>query len=569
MSNDYEYLLFCSMASSLHSACLTHIRGETLTKHQERKSFLEQKGWIALSTSEQFGVSNHGYFGVAYCKLNKTDKTAKVVIAHRGTCFNGIDSRNAPTSIGNLLADIEIADGRAPGILQESVFSYITKLFKSNFYDNTITDQIKLGKYTVTEVMHTGFSLGGFIAGACVALDTSSLGIFKAVTFDAPGIGRLNFRIPKTDAEKRIVNYLTKPNLVNTCNQHIGSKRELVIGFDQIMEQQAEQIEFKVDFSDLGFGASRGSFSELEDQDQEQKRKWLETGMKELRYTTSVHNLDTIIERAAARQRISYKDVYQWPLADFKIIRGSAYKNPDITHFGSDTFLAFLVSGFSVFAQAAKHTIFSLLWEFTKEEHGGIITGVTGIHHSRSNKVYYTEEELIEAQSQAVKQFLETIAPAVISAISKFTQIPEVKQFLGTIVAPAVISAMREGSLVTSTTHAPTAPTTVSASDVGAGGTMIARPLVAAEAVSTPPSPVLFMASESASRRRTLVTCVHQGVSAVGHLSDPQCSSDALISSPSMPPRGGRTIAGYTPPKIDPASLPAAGKPSTAGFQKR
>ena len=72
------------------------------------------------------------------------------------------------------------------------------------------------------KIIHTGFSLGGFIAAACVLENFNANNIY-AVTFDSPGYDFLV--VPKINInqkEKYIVNYVAYPNLVNTCQKHIG-----------------------------------------------------------------------------------------------------------------------------------------------------------------------------------------------------------------------------------------------------------------------------------------------------------------------------------------------------------
>jgi hypothetical protein len=71
------------------------------------------------------------------------------------------------------------------------------------------------------KIIHTGFSLGGFIAAACVIkkYDTNNR---YAVTFDSPGYDYLLPSKPNEKFKEHFINYVAYPNLINTCQSHIG-----------------------------------------------------------------------------------------------------------------------------------------------------------------------------------------------------------------------------------------------------------------------------------------------------------------------------------------------------------
>ena len=98
------------------------------------------------------------------------------------------------------MADLKIFRRETPKILDDA--TYFTRIVTQN---------------KNAQVIHTGFSLGGFIADCCVNIPQNSC----AVSFDAPGCDFL-----MRDG-RRIVDYVTNPNLVNSCNAHVGEVRRL------------------------------------------------------------------------------------------------------------------------------------------------------------------------------------------------------------------------------------------------------------------------------------------------------------------------------------------------------
>ena len=418
MPNQYQCLLFCSMSSHKETRFLNKLRGEYKNTHEAREKRLTDHGWIPLSTSEELLISNlHGYFGVAYYKLDNVSKTAEIIIAHRGTCFD---------EKGNILADIAIAEGQGSEILKEAAFKYVTKLFEGrNFYDGSFLPTKKIlidDEFEITKITHTGFSLGGFIAGACAGLTQYS--ITEAITFDAPGIGNLVENTP--EIASRIKNYVTKPNLVNTCNMYIGDVSEITMPFEPL--QQTEGIDFKVNLSDLGFGhstrlPSNHTFSDLEKWSKEndkkqQKQIWVNAAFSEINHTVRCHNLDTIITAIEKKGKWETRKVYKWPSADNEFIYG---EEPDtlssLTHFGCNDIGAIIFSTIAIGVQLAKQVGSSLAWQITQtyDENGRSI-GVVGINHTRSNKIYYTEQEFLS--STLTSSSIDTSASVSTSTVS-------------------------------------------------------------------------------------------------------------------------------------------------------
>lgn len=88
------------MAENEESRILSKLTSKEREKHNTRKLRLEQCGWVAYQNSEKQCVRAHGYFGVAYYRIDPTTQTAEVVFAHRATRFDERDS---------IIADIAIA----------------------------------------------------------------------------------------------------------------------------------------------------------------------------------------------------------------------------------------------------------------------------------------------------------------------------------------------------------------------------------------------------------------------------------------------------------------------------
>lgn len=395
----YECVLFCSMASNNETRYLEKLSESSSGRHVQREVTLQSWGWTPLQNSENLGIgSEYGYFGCAYFRLDGTG-TAEIVIAHRGTCF---DERE------NVLADLAIAEGAEPAILREAAFQYVTQLLGQDFYNpdqNVAT--LSIGGYSVSKITHTGFSLGGFIAGACVGLSKSMM--LEAVTFDAPGIGALNLAMEESRVASRIVNYVTTPNLVNTCNRYVGEVREIVMP-SQLSDQE---VNFKVNLSDLGFGVPKqlsDKYSSREFTDwmkdnrlQREKQKSTNAALNELNITLRSHNLEKMIH--GIKERFFYKLVYKWPEASNEIIYGEEPKTPDsFTSFGFNDVGSAILSTIAIAFQGAKQVGASILWGLTKKMEGGREVGFTGIEHRRKNTVYYSQEEYLRSVVQQIPE---------------------------------------------------------------------------------------------------------------------------------------------------------------------
>jgi len=243
---------------------------------------------------------------------------------------------------------------------------------------------IVMGKfYEVKKITHTGFSLGGFIAGACAGLSGYGV-ITEAVTFDAPGIG--NLKVNEKIVEKLIRNYVTVPNLINTCNAHIGEVRQLIIPPYESLSQK-EHVEFSLIISDL---ENNGNLK---------TPKISNFGIiNEINSTIRTHNLSDIRRLMESNTNWKYRMIYRWPVAKNVIVYGEEPKIPNaMKHFGTKTGWDVLLSTIAIGVQLSKYFGSSVIWKLTtKVNESKKVVGVIGMHHKRSNRIYYTKQDYVK-----------------------------------------------------------------------------------------------------------------------------------------------------------------------------
>ncbi|MEO1219461.1 MAG: tetratricopeptide repeat protein [Bacteroidota bacterium] len=176
----------------------------------------------------------YGYNGVIYKNIRKNH----FVLANRGT---------EPRDFNDLRTDLfSVAlSGFLGGSGHERAMRWATEeLVKAaTGEDETevsgkVTDPQEAAYLTLTT---TGHSLGGWLAQlATLAIQkereygsTTHKAHLKAITFDTPGarpmLEKLNCNIEPYDLDQLdITNYLSMPNLVNTCNRHVGTTFQII-----------------------------------------------------------------------------------------------------------------------------------------------------------------------------------------------------------------------------------------------------------------------------------------------------------------------------------------------------
>ncbi len=185
--NDYLYAL---MSNNVYIADQLHI-GNRLPDHEDWKIHKIKKG-----PSE--------YLGAIYVN----DKEKHIVLAHRGT-----------DSISALIEDFR-------GILLNKISPQKKEAFE------LVKEAVRLAQQLCFNLSFTGHSLGAFLAELSVFYCKSELNFqdVNAVTFESPGSldsletiqANLRSSIIKLD-DLDIIGYVSYPNLINTCNNHIGT----------------------------------------------------------------------------------------------------------------------------------------------------------------------------------------------------------------------------------------------------------------------------------------------------------------------------------------------------------
>jgi hypothetical protein len=152
---------------------------------------------------DQVKEGESGYFGAIYIN----DEIQQVVLAHRGT-----DSLKA------ILEDMR-------GILLNRMSPHKEEAFI--FVANAINLVRDKKSYRLS---FTGHSLGAFLAELSVfyAHDHFNFRDVNAVTFESPGskesLEQMQSNLKRISLEQLdIVGYVSYPNLINTCNKHVGT----------------------------------------------------------------------------------------------------------------------------------------------------------------------------------------------------------------------------------------------------------------------------------------------------------------------------------------------------------
>jgi hypothetical protein len=144
-----------------------------------------------------------GYFGVIYIN----DETQQVVLAHRGT-----------DSLGAILEDMKGIYFNKTSPQKEEAFNFVADAI------NLVRD--KQGY----RLSFTGHSLGAFLAELSVFYVHNHFHFpdVNAVTFESPGskesLKKMQSNLKPIILEQLdIVGYVSYPNLINTCNKHVGT----------------------------------------------------------------------------------------------------------------------------------------------------------------------------------------------------------------------------------------------------------------------------------------------------------------------------------------------------------
>jgi hypothetical protein len=278
------------LAQFANKAYTDYERRETDAQYETRLALPD--GWKLLTTASSYG-NNNGYFGAAYWH----PEHQQVVIAHRGTKL---------TNVGAIFTDLigVLFKHHVPQMESASTFAHkVVEVLRDLDHE----------KGTNFQVFFTGHSLGGWLAQITTFtteyLKTEGDIFLKSkddqksyhphtVVFDSPGCkdmlsqmavefyvrhDRRSIDIEHLD----ITSYLSAPNLINTCNAHVGTVYRIF-----------------VDLSDMG---------------------WLEkhTAL----YNLATHSMDRIVEtfdpktgqvRKVEQEKLKVQVVIDWPISSFQ-----------------------------------------------------------------------------------------------------------------------------------------------------------------------------------------------------------------------------------------------------------
>lgn len=171
---------------------------------------LHLKNW---SVHKVYRNDENGYYGALYYN----NKTCQFVLAHRGTEFSGIKE----------LFDHKDVSADISGIVLNKIVSQIFEAYKAT------EDSIKIAREHQLPLSFTGHSLGAWLAELSAYFSYKDLDYLftRALTFDSPGSYDI-FETLKSNIHGYhdrsylehldIITYLSIPNLVNSCNGHVG-----------------------------------------------------------------------------------------------------------------------------------------------------------------------------------------------------------------------------------------------------------------------------------------------------------------------------------------------------------
>jgi hypothetical protein len=295
--SDFMHCLFSSHVYEASSRN-TEVQFQTKTK-KKYNQYLQ--GWLI---SEVFEHKESGYYGVLY----KNAEKEQLVLAHRGTKFELADLFKKDSS---LKTDIE-------GIVKGSIVPQQEQAFIALAKAIEVMRNAKKNDKIEFELSTTGHSLGAWLAEQCTYFYRSDFEnqpygkAIKAVTFDSPGSARTmesfepNVRNKENQQKKEletldIVTYLSAPNLINSCNEHVGTLYRI---FPEIPESDWEKrFLFIAGFAKkLGLGKNHYIIHSI--------------------FSHSGHKLDYILETfdpvTGKPKKDEYKKVRSWPELEYQ-----------------------------------------------------------------------------------------------------------------------------------------------------------------------------------------------------------------------------------------------------------
>ncbi len=345
-SDAYMYASLCYMSSFAHPDDQSALADKTEKKlYQDTQSYLYALGWERLTDCLSIcsenplllkAIEEHHYYGIIYCR--EINGEIEIVIAHRGTDLG---------SVPNLVADGQILAGEIPKLFNEATLPFVeTFLSKVVSREGTLYNDKPLRSIT-----HVGFSLGGFLAAAAAARTLSTITFAK--TFDAPGI----YHLIRADQHKQlyphIENFVATPNLVNTCQRHLGP----IYHFSS-----AETLENRPEKHEALFEVPSAILIS----------HFLETMV--------LHDLKEIIQINQGSRLLHLRAVQRWPQAEIRLIYGPFPRD--------DSFQIGLLNAMS---RLAKTLLKKAVWDaMQRRTVDGRLVGLLAVNHRCDYAIVYS-----------------------------------------------------------------------------------------------------------------------------------------------------------------------------------
>lgn len=175
--------------------------------HEGDLSFLPEN-YKTLYLAKEAGCSEYAHHAISV--VNQQDK--EIIIASYGTHLNPYDLN---TTFNDIYADIQLTMHNIP-----TKFESLERFINLNLESLDRPEEYK--------IIFAGHSLGGFMSQLggtlCKAKGFENV---KVIAFDSPGAKEVAEKVAQLhfyegDIHAGVENYITKPNLVNLTNSHLG-----------------------------------------------------------------------------------------------------------------------------------------------------------------------------------------------------------------------------------------------------------------------------------------------------------------------------------------------------------
>jgi hypothetical protein len=236
-------------------------------------------GWVMLEVCDN--LDRDGYFGTAYVH----QQTQQIIIAHRGTELPHSPSSTTETEIskiGHVFASLKDYVAQISNSMKDisTDINGIVRLMITSQQISALEFALAIQKqYPDYTLSFAGHSLGGWLAQICTYHFMVENHYTWCVTLDSPGardiIEEMHARyldsIPPsilgTFLERLdITTYVSSPNLINSCNRHLGTVYRLYVPFSAAegwFKQTKEALRYNIESHQIvtlleNFDASTG-----------------------------------------------------------------------------------------------------------------------------------------------------------------------------------------------------------------------------------------------------------------------------------------------------------------------